>query len=123
MAYSSDLANLTATQLRRFAALNRHQLAGHAANLDFWLAEARHGLDVLDGYWPRFHRMKAVQADDDRPRPVPDAELAEARKALGDAAYRFLLRCFHEALIDEPALRRACHGLGIGVEMTDLKRR
>ena len=62
MAYSSELTDLLTAQLKRFASLNRHQLAGHVANLDFWLGEARHCLDVIDGYWPRFRRLKAAQA-------------------------------------------------------------
>jgi hypothetical protein len=144
MAYSSELADLVAAQLRRFATLNRHQLAGHVANLDFWLAEARHCLDVIDGYWTRFQRMKAAQAahvarhgtvefrPDDPcctttgaipPKPLPDAELVEPRRAVCEAAYRFLVRCFHENLIDEATLRRGCEGLEISVETTDVKRR
>jgi hypothetical protein len=51
---------LVTAQLAKFATLNRHQLAGQVANLDFWLAEARHWLDVIDGYRPRFERLKAA---------------------------------------------------------------
>ena len=60
MAYSSEVANLLAAQLEKFVTLNRHQLVGHAANLDFWMGEAI-GLDVIDGYERRFERMKTAQ--------------------------------------------------------------
>lgn len=62
MPYSSDVADLLARQLAKFATLNRHQLAGQVANLDFWLAEVRHGLGAIDGYGPRFERLKAAQS-------------------------------------------------------------
>ena len=39
MSYSTDIAKLVAGQLSRFVTLNRHQLAGQVANLDFWLAQ------------------------------------------------------------------------------------
>ena len=36
MAYMNDISRILADQLAKFATLNRHQLAGQAANLDFW---------------------------------------------------------------------------------------
>lgn len=144
MAYSSDIVRILTDQLARFATLNRHQLAGHVANLDFWSGEVRHGLEVIDGYGPRFETMKAAQmrfaADhgtvqfdlDDPcctrtsaapPRRVPSQELGEARRRLCDAFYKFLVRGFHEALLDEGRLRGTCEALGIGVESGDLRRR
>ena len=144
MSYSSEVANILTDQLAKFATLNRHQLVGHVANLDFWAAEVRHGLDVIDGYEPRFERLKGAQTRyvaehgttefDLRdpcctrrpaapPRRVPHADLREARRLLCDAAYRFLARCFQEGLVEEATLRRTCDSLGIGIEPTDLKRR
>ena len=61
MPYSTEIATVLARQLAKFATLNRHQIVGHLANLDFWLDEIRHCLAVLDGYGPRFERMKAAQ--------------------------------------------------------------
>jgi hypothetical protein len=49
MAYSSDITKTLTLQIRKFVTLNRHQLAGQVANLDFWLAKVRHCLDVIDG--------------------------------------------------------------------------
>lgn len=144
MAYSSDISKTLTDQIKKFATLNRHQLVGQLANLDFWAAEVRHCLEVIDGYGHRFEQMKAAQmkfvADhgtvmfdlDDPcctrasaapPRRVPSQELGEARRQLGDAFYRFLVRCLHEGLIDERALRRVCGTLDIGVESSDLRQR
>ena len=117
MAYSVEIANLLAKQLERLASLNRHQLAGQVANLDFRVAEVIHCRGVLDGYRTRFGRMKAAQTEyvsthktvafDLRdpdiaqsappPRPVPDADFKQVRRSLNDAAYRLLIRCQNEA--------------------------
>src|SRR3954471_16769776 len=110
MSFSEHMAKVVADQLERFVTLNRHQLAGHVANLDFWVAQARHALEVIDGYQERFRRLKAGQAEyvtahqttvsspldpdikgpPDPPRRVPDASLRDARRAVVDAAYGFL---------------------------------
>jgi hypothetical protein len=130
------LTNMVTAQLPKFATLNRHQLAGHVANLDFWLAEARHCLDVIDRYRPRFERLKAAQAAHvakhrtiefepgepyirgraSQPRSVPDHELKESRRPVRDAAYRFLARCYNEELIDDETFRRECQGLKLNIE-------
>jgi hypothetical protein len=144
VSFSTDLSNLVAEQLSRFVTLNRHQLAGQVANLDFWLAEVRHCLEVVDGYGKRFQRLKSAQTKhvaehhatefslDDPcctqgmpapPRRVPDTEVRDARKTLCDAARRFLVRCFNEGFIEESVLRQACTDLGIGVDATDLRSR
>ncbi len=142
MAYSSEIAGTLAGQVARFVTLNRHQLAGLVANLDFWIAEVRHCLDVIDGYPRRFERMKAAQMNhvsehgtveyslDDPsitrgraapPRRVPGGELGDSRRQLAEATYRFLVRCCREGFIDEDRLRRTCDGLGLGVEAGDLR--
>ena len=142
MAYSSDITRTLTTQITKFVTLNRHQLAGHVANLDFWLDEVRHCLDVIDGYNRRFEQMKTAQTKhitergtvefllDDPcrtqqgatpPRRVPSAELAEPRRHLCDATYRFLVRCFNEGLINKNELEHTCRSLDIGVEAGDLR--
>ena len=50
MSFSTDIAELVANQLSRFVTLNRHQLAGQAANLEFWVVQVRLALDTIDGY-------------------------------------------------------------------------
>jgi hypothetical protein len=143
MAYSSDITKTLAVQITKFVTLNRHQLAGHVANLDFWLAEVRHCLDVIDGYDRRFEQMKTgqtkhitehgtvefslhdpccTQRTASPPRRVSGAELADARRDLCDATYRFLIRCFNDGLINENVLRRLCSSLELGIEATDLRR-
>ncbi len=109
MSYSEVLAQVVAGQLARFVTLNRYQLAGHVANLNFWAAEARHTLDVLDGYQERFRRLKTGLAEhvathntvtflpfdpdiSGPPAPlrgVPDRDLREARRQVVDATYGF----------------------------------
>jgi hypothetical protein len=144
MAYSSDIAKTLTDQITKFVTLNGHQLAGHVANLDFWVAEVRHCLDVIEGYNRRFEQMKMAQTkhisghgtieydlDDpcctrttaSPPRRVASPELSEARRHLCDATYRFFIRCFSEGLINEDVLRRTCRSLDIGVEASDLRRR
>lgn len=131
------MAKLVADQLARFVTLNRHQLAGQVANLDFWLDQVRHSLAVLDGYGKRFQKLKAAQARHIRehhttefalhdpcctqgspapPRKVPDHELKDARVALCDAARRFLVRCYREGFIEESVFRQRCTDLGIGAD-------
>jgi hypothetical protein len=143
-AYSTDLANLLTGQLTKFTTLNRHQLAGQVANLDFWLAEARHCLEVLDSYPLRFERLQAAQTEyvqqhntiefslDDpcctkstaaKPIRIRDEDRSGPRRELCDAVYRLLLRCYRERLIDEPRLLQACKFLDISVESGDLQLR
>jgi hypothetical protein len=142
MSYSSEIGRLLTARIEKFSTLNRHQLAGHAANLDFWLAEVRHCLEVIDGYRSRFERLKAAQTRYvsehktlefdprdpcciQRPAPPPkrvaDRELKETRRSLCDATYRFLVRCCNEGLINEPELQQACDGLGISIDRGDLR--
>jgi hypothetical protein len=123
------MAKLVADQLSRFVTLNRHQLAGQVANLDFWLAQVRHALAGIDEYGARFVRMQGAQehyvalhgttefalgAEDytpqSRPAPprrVPDRELRQARRALVEAARRFLERCRAEGLVAGAAMSAA----------------
>jgi hypothetical protein len=134
MSFSTDVAELVANQLSRFVTLNRHQLAGQAANLDFWLTQVRHALAVIDGYGVRFIRMDAAQEQyvaahgtivsevgpvgpterkPPQPRRIPDRELQKARRGLVDAACRFLERCRHDGLITESQFSAAMVELGV----------
>jgi len=138
MSYSEHLATVVADQLERFVTLNQHQLDGHVANLDFWISEARHALEVIDGYQERFRRQKAGQAEQRTlvpspfdtdisslpvpPRRLPDASLRDARRSVVDATYRFLVRLCNVGLIPESRLRSICSDLVIGVESADLRR-
>ena len=142
MAYIVSMARVLTHELTKFASQRRHQLVGHVANLDFWLAEVRHCLRVLDEYSPRYERTfaaqtkyifehKVVEFDLDEPTPMrgpaipskrlPDEERQEARRLLGEAAYGFLVRCCNKGFIDESVLRRECARLGLEVVADDLK--
>ncbi|MDY3557315.1 hypothetical protein R5W24_006503 [Gemmata sp. JC717] len=129
MSFSTDMAKLVADQLSRFVTLNRHQLAGQVANLDFWLAQVRHALAVIDGYGVRFVRMHAAQehyvgqhgttefvlgAEDytprtapTAPRRVPDRELRQARRLVVEAVTRLLERCRAEGLVADAVVSDA----------------
>ena len=128
MSFSTDIAALVAKQLSRFVTLSRHQLAGQAANLDFWLDQVRHALSVIDGYGVRFVRMHGAQeeyvaAHDTKtftlgadypteakaspPRRIPDHEMRKARRELVEATVRFLERCRSDGLISESQMSEA----------------
>ncbi len=133
MSYSTDVAKLIEEQLERFVTLNRHQLVGHVANLDFWLAQVRQAFAILDGYGERFVRMHTAQEQyvEQRgtvefelerhsseyraspPRRVPDNVLRKARQTLTTAVTRFLNRCKEEGLIADSDVTKACQDLGI----------
>lgn len=142
MAYTTDIANLVAKQLSKLATLNRHQLAGQLANLEFWTSEVRHALAIIDGYEKRFQQMRRAQADYARehqtieyrvsptgfrsevapvPMRIPKQEFANARADLSRSAYQFLLRCFREKLMDGDRVRKACDDLAIGYDPSDLR--
>lgn len=131
MSFSTDMAKLVTDQLSRFITLNPHQLAGQVENLDFWLTEVRHALAVLDGYGVRFVRLHAGQERyvaahhvtasavnpggvTERPPPqvrrIPDRELRQARRALVEAATRFLQRCRAEGLVTDAVVSSAVAG-------------
>ena len=143
MSFSENMAKVVSDQLSRFVTLNRHQLAGHVSNLDFWIDQAQHALDVIDDYQERFRRLEAAQDDyvtehqtesffptdpdirgtPDPPRRIANASLREARRAVIEATYRFLVRCCNDGLIPVFRLRAVCKSLDIGVEAADLHRR
>ena len=148
MSYSTEISKTLTDTLARFATLNPHQLAGHVANLDFWLAEARHSVEVIEGYKKRFEAMKAAQmkyvAENHTleyhyickdycpicakgtpaapPKRVPHGALNDALRALRDAAYQFLLQCYKTGFIDQARLRDAADSIGTGIDLRDLER-
>jgi hypothetical protein len=145
MAYSTDISKTLAAQLYKFATLHCHQLAGQAGNLDFWIDECRHCFAVLDKYKSRFERMKSAQLKyvsehntveyDFRescpcckhevpvppPKRIDSREITETRQSLCEAMYRFLRRCYHESVIDEPTFMQTLNQLGISYDPADLR--
>src|SRR5687767_3541418 len=59
--YSISRAELLADQIGRFATQHVHQLAGHHANLEFWMAEAVAAIRTIDEYQARFRRLRDAQ--------------------------------------------------------------
>jgi len=148
MSYSTEISKILAETFGRFATLNSHQLAGHAVNLDFWLAETRHCFEVIEGYRRRFEAMTAAQTryvaekhtmeyrhtcqgfcpicdkgtPAEPPRRVPKEDLNNTLRELREAAYRFLVRCHKTGLIDETQFRQAADSIGTSVDVNDLGR-
>lgn len=54
-------AELIADQIGRFATQHLHQLAGHHANLAFWLQEAEAAVRTIDEYQLRFRLLRDAQ--------------------------------------------------------------
>ena len=63
MNYSLDRALLLAEQLRQLATRQAFALAGHHANLAFWLAETEQAIATVDGYQERWRRQRDAQAE------------------------------------------------------------
>jgi hypothetical protein len=143
MAYMTDIGEILAKQLTKFATLHRHQFAGQAANLAFWSDELQHCLDVIGSYEVRFNRMRAAQmkcaaaheieefALDDPcccrgnaslPRRIGYRELDAAKQSLCDAMRRFLARCRKESLINEIDFQDTLTRFRIPLEAADADR-
>src|SRR5258706_6375383 len=63
MSYLSDITEPLIKTLKHLAGLPVHQLAGHAANFDFWQAEFAHRIQAIDSYQGRFKQLKKGQSD------------------------------------------------------------
>lgn len=148
MSYATEISKALTETLARFATLNSHSLAGHVANMDFWLSEVRHCIEVINGYGNRFEAMTAAQKEyvtrnstlvyhyickdycsiceqgrtPTLPRRVPHGALKSSLQELRDAAYHFLVRCYETGFIDETRLREAADSIGTGIDVSDLKR-
>jgi hypothetical protein len=147
MNYSIEQAELVARQLEGLAAREAHQLAGHVANLDFWLGEASHVLATIDDYPDRFPRLRDgqqawVKQHETRthmpcaicrgrpcelgPQPPPaptrisSEDMDAARRMVRQGCYRFFLRLYRIGLLDESALRIACDRVGVTLEREDM---
>ncbi len=145
--YSIARAELVAEQIGRFATQHVHQLAGHHANLEFWISEAASAVRAIDDYQARFHRLRDaqlawVQAHDtkiirycpicsgscefgpqspERPHRVPSEHLSAARTAVRIAVRKFLVRLLHAGFISESDVRRDADRVGAPVEPEDLE--
>ena len=131
MPYVADITEPLIAALTYSGGLRKHQLAGHAANLEFWIGEVKHTLDVIDGYDERFKRLRDGEralgpvVDIFRPskqlRPsISDHELKALRRRVVEAAELFLRRCFSEDLISEADLESHC--LRLDLDSRELRR-
>jgi hypothetical protein len=145
--YSIARAELIADQIGRFASQHVHQLAGHHANLEFWLAEAASAVRALDEYQQRFKRLQEAQLawvrehdtklprycavcrgacelgpeTPDRPHRVPSEERDAARDAVRRAVRQFLLRLFKAGFVSVEEVRRGADTVGASIEQEDLE--
>jgi hypothetical protein len=145
--YSIARAELIADQMGRFATEHLHQLAGHHANLEFWLAEAASAVRAVDEYQQRFKRMRDAQlawvGENDtklprycpicrgacefgpetpgRPHRVPSEELAATRDVVRRAVRQFLVRLFKAGFVSDEEVRRGAHIVGASIEHEDLE--
>jgi hypothetical protein len=123
VAYVDGICAPLIKTLNHSAALPTHQLAGHAANVEFWISEAKHCLTVIDGYQVRFDRLRAGQAAYEERHEVvntsapirrgtKDQARQELRRAVGEAIERFLVRSHQEGLLSDKDLKAAFGSLG-----------
>lgn len=131
MQYSIERANLLTEQLRQLSSRHPFQLAGHHANLDFWLAEAYDAIRALNGYNARFRKLRDAQVSWVRtnqvrvlsycpickgacefgsqtpPAPIrtPSEDIDTAKLALRKAVVKLLVRFHHIGLITETEVR------------------
>ena len=148
--YTIEQAERVASELERFTTGYAHHVAGHFANLEFWLSEAAHALEVLRDYPSRFKTLCEAQAEwveahdtqvyeggycricggvcefDEkrtplRPTRAPSSERDAATRRLKDAVYFFVLRCYRMRLLDEAGVRAACDRVSTSVDPGDLK--
>jgi hypothetical protein len=117
VAYSIERAALIADQLERLATQNLYQLAGQFVNLDFWIAEAAHAIQVLDDYPARFERLRETQREWVRAHGTKVSDYCPICRG---ACRRYLLRLYRARLLDEDGLRRAAAQLGIDLEDEEL---
>lgn len=119
MSFSEHLAKVVADQMNQFAAMGRSKRAGHVVNLDFWLEQSRHALEVIDGQEERYQRLKSTESAY-LYKPVSAESLEDARSAVTDSTYRFLLQCYRDGHLAEDRLRAECQKLGLRVSDEDL---
>jgi hypothetical protein len=144
--YSIARAELIADQIGRFATQHVHQLAGHHANLAFWLSEAAAAVRTIDDYQHRFRQLRDAEQSwvrehgtkitsfcpicrgpcefgpqtPNRPHRIPSQDLDAARNAVRVAVRQFLVRLLHAGFLSEAEVRQAAELVGASIEQEDL---
>ncbi len=95
---------------------------GYAANAGFWVEEVRHCLDVIDGYDNRFRNLKSAAGGEwESPPPLKrtatHGDRAAAKRAVREAARRFLARCGKTKAVADDELVEHCRRLDIGMPL------
>ncbi len=151
MIYTIEKADLVSTQLRKFTTAYSHHLVGQYANIDFWLQEVIAAQKTIDAYKYRFNHIRDAQKEwvekhDVRvpnycsickgecelsdgnlslpspPRRTSSKTLDISRRALVDAAYYFLIRCYRMGLLDDHELKQKCDLIGTSIDPNDLEK-
>ena len=148
MIYTIEKANLISSQLRRFTTGYAHHVVGQFANIDFWLQEVVDAQTTIDRYKYRFINIRDAQKDwvemhntrifnycpicrgkcefgDEKPLPpkrMSSSELDKVRRALVDAMYYFLVRCYRMGLLNFETLKEKCDYIGTGIDPYDLEK-
>ena len=149
MIYSVERAMLLSEQLRKLATGYSFHLAGHVANIDFWVDEIVAALKVVDEHKNRFNRLYEAQKQwiekhgvviegycpicqgkcelstgpqkPQLPKNRHTNHLRDCRKELVNASYSFLIRCYKTSLLDYMELKSFCDKIGTGIEPSDLE--
>jgi hypothetical protein len=132
MPYVEDITEALISTLTYTGGLPVQQLAGHSANLEFWVGEVKHAFDVIDGYGERFKKLQdgeriaglAVNIfRSGKPiRPgISDHELNGLRRRLIDAVGQVLNRCYKEGFVSETKLEAYVERLDLDIRQ--LKRK
>ena len=126
MSYISEISSALISVLSRASGSSPEKFAGYAVNRDFWVAEASHCLQVIDGYESRFQMMKAA-SEARRPEKVDwttepisqpsvrDTDLVTFRRQICEAITRFLKRCRKEFPDERDSIYRDAKHLGVSV--------
>ncbi|MBT30209.1 MAG: hypothetical protein CMO01_11165 [Thalassobius sp.] len=147
MIYTIEKAKLVTEQLRKFTTAYTHHVVGQFANIEYWIDEVQVALKAIDEYGKRFTNIRDAQQawidahgtkvydycpmcggkcelSDGTPKPpirTSSTDLKEARKALVDVTYYFLIRCFKIALLDQTELEKLCAKIGTSIDPFDLE--
>ncbi|HEX4795583.1 MAG TPA: hypothetical protein VH370_17465 [Humisphaera sp.] len=125
MSYIDDLADSLIKVVSTACGGHETAFAGYAANREFWVAEAIHVLEVINGYQQRFERMSEASMAHREPNLIDwsndpitaqssnAGDLSRARRRVRDAMRRFLSRCVKIAPGSLDAVMEDCRTLGI----------
>ncbi len=121
MSYMEQVCRALIDTLERTSRLDHEDLAGHAANIAFWVSQAANCLEVIDGYRQRFDRLRA--AGPVHSRGIQDHVRKNLRRELDSTVYRFIVRCHNEGFVDRPQLDEIAQKLGMSIATPDLRNR